>query len=590
MNRKDKKNKRWHRALIMSLCGLSQNRRRWQILVVWFLYSLIGNGVYADDYFDRITAASNGRLTRFQQDVIMVHAEAVPLENNFAEVYQHALTRSLELWREATGGKLRFRSTPIAVDADIRIRWTNQRRKQGMYDHVGETVLVRNPNGFHVEIELFLQSATLELLEPEVMQTALLHEIGHAIGLWGHSEDANDVMYFAATAQKPTARDIATWLKVDKTPVDTPFHNQAIKILQETIQKAPDAAQIHYLIGTIYADLGDYQSAIDAFQTALAINPMLQTSATQVANIFQQKGLYNLAIKHYMQSRRRHPSPEVLGALGTLSLIQEQFDRAVDFLQQALRLAPNSATLNRNLLAAHHRWGFQMLKANQSTEAIKCFKRGLVRFPFSEILLFDLAAAYESAEDYHSALEVYERILKINPQYTAARTGIATTLNGLGAQHARERNWDEAMSLYQQALERDPNCSPARQNLEEVLLLIGWEKNQTGDLDTALRTYRKLLEINSDNAQAHNNLGIIYFKKREYDQSTAHFETALSLDADYDEAKANLNYVKRKYAFDAMKKVIGPSILLVLFLSFIIVRRVALRNRLQENKPRNSES
>ena len=91
---------RWHRALIMILCGLSQNRRGWQILVVWFLYSLIGNGVYADDYFDRITAASNGRLTRFQQDVIMVHAEVVPLDNNLAEVYQHTLTQSLELWRE----------------------------------------------------------------------------------------------------------------------------------------------------------------------------------------------------------------------------------------------------------------------------------------------------------------------------------------------------------------------------------------------------------------------------------------------------------------------------------------------------------
>jgi tetratricopeptide (TPR) repeat protein len=557
---------RTHRDLLIPIervCGLL-------IRIVWFLFVLIPNRVDADDYFNRITVASNGRLTRFQHDTITVYATAVPLAGRVARLYELALTEAVKLWEEATDRKLRFRSTPLADAADIRIQWLNQRRKRGLYDSIGEAVLVRQPNGVHVEITLFLRDATtLKLLEPEVIQTALLHELGHAIGLWGHSEDENDVMYFAATAQKPTGRDISTWLKVDQTPVDAPFHNQAIATLQEAIGKEPELAEHYYSLGTVYADLGDYQSAIQTFQKALEINPTLRTSAAQVASIFQKNGIHDLAIQHYTRALGRNPSPDVLGALGTLSLIEAKFDRAVDYLQQALRLAPDSATLNQNLLAAYHRWGLQMFKGDRLAEATQCLERGLARFPFSEVLLFDLAATFEAAKDYEKALKIYQRILQINPQYIEAKSGVANALNNLGVQHADKKDWEVAIGLYQDALEHDPDCLPARQNLEEALMLIGWQKNQTGDLDGAQQTYHRLLKLNPKSAQAYNNLGIIHFRKQEYHQSTVHFEKAISLNADYDEARVNLSYIKRKQAFDTVKRAIGP-LLFVVCVSLII--------------------
>ena len=530
----------------------------------------------ADDYFDRITVASNGRLTRFDRNRITVYADTPPFE---ASDYKETLSQSLSLWEKGTEGKLKFELTPDPAAADIRIKWAYQQDRLHSNEYIGEAMLIRGADGFHVEIEVSLRDrASLKPHPPAVVQTALLHEIGHAIGLWGHSDDPKDAMYFASTAKAPTARDIATWTKVSETAIDTPFHERALQALQAEIDGDPAVAGNHYLIGMIYADLGDYHLAINAFQRALELEPQLGISSVQIAEIFQQKGIYDQAIEHYTQALKTAPSAEVFGALGTLWLLQDEFDKAVNSLQRALTFDPNSATLNQNLLAAYHLWGVHYMRTDQLAEAFKCFERGLKRFPFSEILLSDLAAAHTAAGEYEKALEIYQRVLQIHPKYTAARVGMATTLNNWGSEYARDRKWAEAIACYQQALGHDPACQPARQNLGETLMRVGWEQSASGDMEGAIGTYQRLIAVAPDNAEVHNNLGVIHFRKREYSKAKTYFETALALDADYDEAHANLNRVRRQWLYDLMKRWGVP--LAIVLIGFALVRVIGKRRKM----------
>ena len=140
-------------------------------------------------------------------------------------------------WEAAAEGAIQFQEVASTDNADIRVRWQRSGLTQITDTSLGKTELTRlSETNFEVGVVLALrESGSAELLSPEKMRTVCLHELGHAIGLWGHGPDSADALFFAATAQRPTDRDKATLHKVYATPLYTPQHEAAIAVL-----KAPD--------------------------------------------------------------------------------------------------------------------------------------------------------------------------------------------------------------------------------------------------------------------------------------------------------------------------------------------------------------
>ena len=114
-------------------------------------------------------------------------------------------------WEKALNGKVCFVSTQDPVRADITMEWVERitstsQRAEGVTFNI-------NRQGY--AYRAYIQVETLnrwngEPYELEQTRTAVIHEIGHALGL-GHSDQITDVMYpVAHRVQHVSARDANT--------------------------------------------------------------------------------------------------------------------------------------------------------------------------------------------------------------------------------------------------------------------------------------------------------------------------------------------------------------------------------------------
>ncbi|WP_347272951.1 glycosyltransferase [Candidatus Kuenenia sp.] len=106
----------------------------------------------------------------------------------------------------------------------------------------------------------------------------------------------------------------------------------------------------------------------------------------------------------------------------------------------------------------------------------------------------------------------------------------------------------EAIDTYKKAIETSP--SPNQQlSPEETSRLYDAYYNlalsyvNTQNLDDAIVTFQKAVELHNADATIYNNLGVLYFKKKLHDDARHCFEKALAIDANYAEAKQNLEKI-----------------------------------------------
>lgn len=521
---------------------------------------LSGVSAAADDYFTQITAASNGRLTRFDHSPITLYIDSIPASEELKTEYQHALFESLSLWEEASGGKVKFKQVNTPNDADIKLTWTYKLMRSNRSRRIGEANLVRMEAGkFHVEIVISLRDfTTMKLLDYDTLKVATLHELGHAVGLWGHSPEPRDVMFYSAAATKPTERDAATLRKVYETPPDTAFHQDAIAALLAELEEYFDVsekARLYYLLGTVYADLGDCDAAISNVQKALEMAPYVSEYSARLAMIFDEKGTYAQAIAQYTRALKACPSASLYSRLGLLYLLQEDFEKAILCYRNGLRLDGNSSGLKQNILAAYHRWGFKFIKEERYSEALKVLDMALTYSPFSYILHYDRAIAYSGAKQYEASIEQYKLVLDIEPNFSPAKIGLTSALNNFGVQKVQSNAFNEAIKLYSEALEWDSECREAQQNLESIYLRLGWEKSNAGNFREAMAEYQRALILNPNSADTYNFIGTVFYKQRRYDDAIEAFKTALKLKPQFEDAALNLKYTRRSKIVSKFKPV-----------------------------------
>lgn len=129
----------------------------------------------------------------------------------------------------------------------------------------------------------------------------------------------------------------------------------------------------------------------------------------------------------------------------------------------------------------------------------------------------NLGVLYTDQKKYDLAEEAYKKALKLNPKYVGA-------YNNLGVIYQKQEKYKEAEEAYKKALELNPKLAHAHNNLGNV-----YKDQQKYDLAEA--AYQNALKLYPNNMVIYNNLGNLYTKLNRFSEAEDYIKKAVALDS-----------------------------------------------------------
>ncbi|GIX06572.1 MAG: hypothetical protein KatS3mg115_0975 [Candidatus Poribacteria bacterium] len=371
-------------------------------------------------------------------------------------------------------------------ETDLPVEWVSRLPDSVPRHHLGQTSLVRpDESRFQVRMRIGLYDRiTGRRLDEARLLTVCLHELGHALGLWGHSPHAEDVMAAASGATRPTPRDAATLRKLYELPVNAPLHDRAVPLAEAAVRRNPEDAGNWYRLGSILLDAGEAEQAVLALEEAFRRNADDETTVEKLVRAYLALGDLRAAQKAILRAGRANPA--ALNNLGAAYVDRGEQDQAITLFRQALELDPEFGPARRNLARLLAVRAQESAQAGEADRAIADLQEAYRLYP--ERIEFALRLGHLLAEQgrYEEAIPLYRQAQE---RGVATEKSLAACYNGLGVRRLGERRWQAAVEAFRAAIRWNPGSEPIRNNLEAARWQWALELVKT-DPVAALEVYR----------------------------------------------------------------------------------------------------
>ena len=249
------------------------------------------------------------------------------------------------------------------------------------------------------------------------------------------------------------------------------------------LETEPDNPEVHYLLGRVYGDEGEYASMSESFDRSLELSEEFRPQIEELRRRYWTN-LYNQGVE-----RATAEPPDFSGAAGLFKL--------------ATTVDPESLDAWRNLAISHFR-------LSDLDGAIQAYEFVAARAPEDSSTFHHLGMLYYEKGDLTSAERTFDQLLEASPRHVGALTGLASL-------YVDSERFVDAEAAYQRAIEAAPEIWQTHFNIGNLY----WNLDR---FESARDAYLQALELNPDDTDTRFNLSITWLALERTDEALPHLE------------------------------------------------------------------
>jgi tetratricopeptide (TPR) repeat protein len=304
----------------------------------------------------------------------------------------------------------------------------------------------------------------------------------------------------------------------------------AASYARQASEADPKSAEAHRLAGEAALLAGQEADAEREFTAAVVLESGNARAELGLGRVAEQQKKWNTAASHYRRALELNPSGVAaarglgrsMSALGDRSAARIAFGRSIE-------IDPASAE-------ARNDFGVFLFRSEELDRALEELIEAVRLDPSRAIYHENLGRAFRKKGMLKEADRELSETARLLPNETTAWTT-------LGQVRAEEKRPDEAAVAFSTALTLDPLSEESATGLGAVL-------SASGRLPEAEAALTRAIESNTQSPALWNNLGVIRAQRGNYGPAAEAFGKALSLDAGFEAAKANLARVSELAALE----------------------------------------
>ncbi|HEY9733019.1 MAG TPA: tetratricopeptide repeat protein [Drouetiella sp.] len=335
-----------------------------------------------DNYFDE--AIGNNPI-RWAKDSmpIKIYISDGSKARGYKSSYANQLQDALKAWEDASNGLVKFAQVNSPDQASIVFVWSDNPKDVSNPAEGGEALL-RPMGNTMAAVKITVLTIDIDQgmhLNDQLIRLICTHELGHALGIAGHSPSPSDIMYSSLPLDyerlKISDRDARTLRKLYTIDLASIPH---ASINAQGLLSTSDVANSSDLVAitqraTDAMNSKDYDKAAEVLQAGVAKYPD------------------SVSLKHNLGA--------ALNNKGLMAMNARQFGKALSTFQEALALNPNSNAAKHNIATVHYNMGLNSMRAAKFSEAEPELKLAIEKceeLNYQELLI-------KAASEYATALE-----------------------------------------------------------------------------------------------------------------------------------------------------------------------------------------